>query len=145
MTDTTPTLIKTIRRDLERSPHLRGGAVHFNPATPGIGGLGMPGDNVVTEYQEALDAGTQAQTALAAIRAIHTRTEVEAVSHECSHEEGTCEHGTPGHPDDCPTVQLGVCAGCMTISDEMGGFDETIPGTIVWPCPTIKAIEAVLA
>jgi hypothetical protein len=151
MTDTTqpvtvdPIIIHTIRRDLARTPDGRGGLMAYTPATPGKGGTGMYGDYVLLSYEEALAPGIRAQTALAAVRAIHTRTEVDALAPECNREDGTCQHGTPGHADDCPAIPLGVCSGCMAITEDMGGFDETIPGTIVWPCATIKAIEAALA
>jgi hypothetical protein len=50
--------IHAIQRDLERSPDGRGGEVHYQPSTAGIGGSGCFGDYLLKEWQELADALT---------------------------------------------------------------------------------------
>jgi hypothetical protein len=52
--------IRGIERDLERTPSGRGGIISFQPATPGIGGSGTPGDNLLADWRE-LEAALAAE------------------------------------------------------------------------------------
>jgi hypothetical protein len=49
-------LVRSMRRDMNRTPAGRGGDVRFTPATPGIGASGCPGDNIVADWDAAMAA-----------------------------------------------------------------------------------------
>ncbi|TDX78702.1 hypothetical protein EDF35_1916 [Rathayibacter sp. PhB151] len=51
-----PFLVHVIRDDMRLTPAGRGGAVRTDPATPGRGALGQPGDNLVHDYDAAVQA-----------------------------------------------------------------------------------------
>jgi hypothetical protein len=52
--------IRGIERDLESTPKGRGGIISHKPATPGIGGSGTPGDNLLADWRE-LEAALTAE------------------------------------------------------------------------------------
>jgi hypothetical protein len=77
----------------------------------------------------------QADTALAAIRALHTPGEETVITFDCL--EGDCGH--PDTADGCPTVNVKTCQHCTNLS--YARDSEILPGEAMWPCATIKALE----
>ena len=61
LVESEPLIVHAIRRDTEQTPGGRGGALHFQPATPGWGGSGCPGDNV-TRWLDDLRAAIASVT-----------------------------------------------------------------------------------
>jgi hypothetical protein len=88
---------------------------------------------------------SRAHATAAAVREVHTRTEVDVLRFSGCGEDGDCDHGTPGHADECPTMPFGVCAHELAVLVEKFGEEEAhtgrIPDGIDWPCATIKALD----
>lgn len=68
------------------------------------------------------------------LRDLHTETTADAYSVACS--EGDCS-GHDGEGD-CPVTEVGICDYCY---DRSGGV-EYIPDWMLWPCETIRALDA---
>jgi hypothetical protein len=92
---------------------------------------------LMNERDISLRAARQRGEALAAVRDLHERDEIPAIidrdclAEECSHE------------GECPTKPFAVCGHCLGIAEDLAEIEERIPESVVWPCPTIKALDAV--
>ena len=75
---------------------------------------------------------------LEAVTALHTKRDADAVTGDCAAEE--C-----GHEEECPTQTFETCAACWDLCEESDPyFGERGIAPVLWPCPTVRAIEAAL-
>jgi hypothetical protein len=50
---------------------------------------------------------------------------------------GTCDHDEDG---ECPTRTFLVCAHCASLANGGAMWDDWIPGEVMWPCETARAL-----
>jgi hypothetical protein len=62
-----PIFIHSIRRDMERTPHNRGGIIEHKPLSPGVGKCGTYGDNLVREWDEVASEVARLRALVASI------------------------------------------------------------------------------
>ncbi len=76
--------------------------------------------------------------ALEAVTALHKKRDADAVTGDCATEE--CDH-----EDECPTQTFETCAACWDLCEESDPyFGERGIAPVLWPCPTIRALETAL-
>lgn len=73
------------------------------------------------------------------VRLLHRETTFEGIAWEC--DEGECEHPQCHDGRESPTVVFRVCAHELDLADQVGLLDEWIPGWVMYPCQTIKALD----
>ncbi|MFB9283144.1 hypothetical protein [Pseudoclavibacter helvolus] len=87
---------------------------------------------------EPLPAPEAREEPSTAVRALHYRDEVDAYTHDIS--ECECVEGM------CPTASVVICHGCWDLAEVTGAdFSEGISEHVLWPCATVKALDAELA
>ena len=87
-------------------------------------------------------ARTDVPAMLAALRAVldlHKPRGEQVLATDCSAETCDCEDG-------CQTVPIKVCEHCMDLGNSAHhyAYEEGGIETVLWPCPTVRAIEVAL-
>ena len=77
--------------------------------------------------------------ALRAVLDLHKPRTEQVLATECSAETCDCEDG-------CQTVPIKVCEHCMDLGDSAHhyAYEEGGIETVLWPCPTVRALEDAL-
>ena len=126
------------------SPY-KGGNV-YEPSGYPLPGCTNCGDNEATyeEYDAEFiaHARTDVPALVAALRAVldlHKARDEQVLATDCSAETCDCEDG-------CQTVPIKVCEHCMDLGDSAHhyAYEEGGIETVIWPCPTVRAVEAAL-
>lgn len=78
--------------------------------------------------------------AIERVRALHRETSEEGITQACA--EGDCDHPEAIRGEDCPTKSFQVCHHCMGIAEDLGVNEEGWPGFVMYPCATIRALDA---
>lgn len=78
-------------------------------------------------------------TALQAVLDLHKAHAEQVLATDCSAETCDCEDG-------CQTVPIKVCEHCIDLGNSAHhyAYEEGGIETVIWPCPTVRAIEDAL-